>query len=113
MIKVVYKEYDVASVAHEHIEKVAGQPARLSRLPRIRVAQIVMDYLAHGWSPDEICRHHPHLMPVETHAAMTYYYDHQAEIEAEIRAELEEVRTARASTSPTPFELRMQAKGIL
>lgn len=103
----------MASVAQEHVEKVAGQPARLTRLPRIRVAQIVMDYLAHGWSPDEICRHYPHLTPAETHAAMTYYYDHQVEIDAEIKAELAEVRAAHASAPPTPFELRMRAKGIL
>jgi hypothetical protein len=51
----------MSSVTHEHIEKAMGEPARLSRLPRIRVAQIVMDYLAHGWSPDELARHHPHL----------------------------------------------------
>ena len=103
----------MASVAHEHVEKVAGEPARLSRLPRIRVSQIVMDYLAHGWSPDEMCWHYPHLHPAEAHAAMTYYYDHQAEIDAEIKAELAEVRAAQASAEPTPFELRMQAKGIL
>lgn len=103
----------MATVVHEHIEKLSGQPARLSRLPRIWVAQIVMDYLAHGWSPDEMCRHHSHLTPAEAHAAMTYYYDHQAEIDAEIQAELSDVRAAQASGTPTSFELRMQAKGIL
>ena len=103
----------MASVAHEHIEKQAGQPAHLTRLPRIRVAQIVMDYLAHGWSPDEMCRHYPHLMPAETHAAMTYYYDHQSEIDAEIRAELADVRVAQANAPSTPFELRMETKGLL
>jgi uncharacterized protein (DUF433 family) len=103
----------MASVAQEHIEKLAGQPARLSRLPRIRVAQIVMDYLAHGWSPEEMCRHYPHLMPAETYAAMTYYYDHQAEIDAEIRDELTEVRASQAAAVPTQFELRLRAKGIL
>jgi uncharacterized protein (DUF433 family) len=103
----------MASVAHEHIEKLAGQPARLSRLPRIRVAQIVMDYLTHGWSPDEMCRHYPHLLPAETHAAMMYYYDHQAEIDEEVRAEVAEVRASQAAAPLTQFELRMQAKGIL
>jgi uncharacterized protein (DUF433 family) len=103
----------MATVAHEHIEKLPGQPARLSRLPRIRVAQIVMDYLAHGWSPDEMCRHYPHLMPAEAHAAMTYYYDHQADIDEEVRAEVAEVRASRASAPVSQFELRMQAKGIL
>jgi uncharacterized protein (DUF433 family) len=103
----------MATVSQEHIENAAGQPARLSRLPRIRVAQIVMDYLAHGWSPDEMCRHYPHLSPAEAHAAMMYYYDHQAEMDAEIQAELAEVRAAQASAQPSPFELRMRAKGIL
>jgi hypothetical protein len=103
----------MSSVACEHITKSVNDPARLSRLPRIRVAQIVMDYLAHGWSPDEMCRHYSHLKPAEAHAAMTYYYDHQVEIEAEIKAELAEIRAARADAQPTPFELRMQSRGIL
>lgn len=103
----------MASVVDVHVEKSAGEPARLSRLPRIRVAQIVMDYLAHGWSPDEMCRHYPHLTPAEAHAAMTYYYDHQAEIDAEIQVELAEVRATQTSAPPTPFMLRMQAKGLL
>lgn len=103
----------MATVDNFHIEKQEGQPAHLARLPRIRVAQIVMDYLAHGWSPDEMCRHHLHLTLAEAHAAMTYYYDHQSEIDAEIQAELTEVRAAQMSAEPTPFMLRMQAKGIL
>lgn len=101
------------SIAYSHIEKIADSPARLARLPRIRVAQIVMDYLAHGWSPDEICRHHPHLMLAEAHAAMAYYYDHQPEIDKEIREELDEVEQAKERSSPSPFLVRMKAKGIL
>ena len=103
----------MATVASAHIEKVEGQPARLARLPRIRVAQIVMDYLAHGWSPDEMCRHHSQLSPAEAYAAMTYYYDHQDEIDAELRAELAAIRAAQAAAPPTPFVVRMQAKGVL
>ena len=55
----------------------------------------------------------PHLSLVEAHAAMAYYYDHQSEIDAEIQAELSELRTAQAVAKPTPFVVRMQAKGIL
>jgi hypothetical protein len=60
-----------------------------------------------------MCSHYPHLAPAEAHAAMMYYYDHQAEIDAEIQAELSEIRSAKAAAPPTPFELRMRAKGIL
>lgn len=90
------------------IEKVEGQPAHLSRLPRVRVAQIVMDYMAHGWSPEELCRRYDDVKPGEAHAAMAYYYDHQDEIDAEIRAEAAANRAARAASTPTPFEIRMR-----
>jgi hypothetical protein len=100
-------------VTYPHIEKSEGEPARLKRLPRIRVAQIVMDYLAHAWSPDEMCRQHSYLRPAEAHAAMTYYFDHQQEIDAEIEAEWRQVERERDGTSKSPFYLRLKAKGLL
>jgi uncharacterized protein (DUF433 family) len=100
-------------LAYPHIEKPEGQPARLQRLPRVRVAQIVMDYLAYGWSADEMCRQHPYLRLAEAHAAMGYYFDHQDEIDGEIRVEWEQAERARSSSPRSPFFLRMRAKGLL
>ena len=100
-------------VAYPHIEKPEGEPSRLQRLPRIRVAQIVMDYLAHGWSPDEMCRNHPFLTPAEAHTAMAYYFDNQAEIDAEISRELDEVKQLDSEAPRSPFFVRMRAKGLL
>src|SRR5436190_9734795 len=98
---------------YPHIVKQDGEPARLQRVPRIRVAQIVMDYLAYGWSPDEMCRQHPYFRPAEVHAAMSYYFDHQEEIESEIRAELEQVRHEQDAASRSPFFVRMRLQGLL
>ena len=98
-------------LTYPHIEKPAGKPARLQRLPRIRVAQIVMDYLAYGWSPDEMCRQHPYLSQAEAHAAMTYYFDHQEEIDEEIRQELIQAEDSRSGSARSPFFARMKAKG--
>jgi uncharacterized protein (DUF433 family) len=100
-------------LTYPHIQKPDGQPAHLQRLPRIRVAQLVMDYLAHGWSADEMCRQHPYLTPAEAHAAMAYYFDHQAEIDGEIQAEWEEVTRGRSQAARSTFFLRMRAKGVL
>jgi uncharacterized protein (DUF433 family) len=100
-------------LSYPHIEKAEGQPARLGRIPRVRVAQIVMDYLAYGWSPDEMCRQHPYLSPAEAHAAMAYYFDHQAEIDAEIRAELDEVDRAHRAAQDSPLRLRLRGKGLI
>jgi hypothetical protein len=100
-------------LSYPHIEKPIDQPARLGRIPRIRVAQIVMDYLAYGWSPDEMCRQHPYLTPAEAHAAMAYYFDHQSEIDAEIRSELSEADLGHANASNSPLRLELRAKGVL
>jgi len=100
-------------LSYPHIEKATGEPARLKRHSRIRVAQIVMDYLAYGWSPDEMCRQHPYVTQSEVHAAMTYYFDHQDEIEAEIRLEAEEAEEARSAMTRSPFYTRLKAKGLL
>jgi uncharacterized protein (DUF433 family) len=99
-------------VGYPHIT-TTGVTARLRRVPRVRVAQIAMDYLAHGWSAEEICRQHSYLTPAEAHAAMAYYFDHQAEVDDEIRAEWEQVRRDRAAAGPSPFVMRLRAKGIL
>lgn len=102
-----------ASLTYPHIRQPEGQPACLERLPRIRVAQIVMGYLAHGWSPDEMCRQYPHLRLSEVHAAMAYYYDHQDTIDAEIQVEVEAAEQGRAAARSSPFFLRMRAQGLL
>ena len=100
-------------VTYPHLEKTEGNPACLKRLPRIRVAQIVIDYLNHGWSADEICIHYPHLKRAEVHSALAYYFDYQSEIDDEIAAEQRLIETSRKNASPTPAELRLRAQGLL
>ena len=89
-------------VSYPHIEKVEGKPARLARMPRIRVYQIVMDYLYRHWTPEEMVEQYPHLRLAEVYAAMTYYFDHQEEIESEIKATNELVERLRAEAEKKP-----------
>lgn len=103
----------ISPVVYPHIYKEEGQPARLQRLPRIRVAQIVMDYLAYGWSVEEMCRQHSYLKPSEAYAAMGYYFDYQEEIDAEIRAEWEQAKQEKTQAPNLPFVVRMRTRGIL
>jgi hypothetical protein len=95
---------------YPHIVKPPGETARLERLPRVRVAQIVMDHLAHGWSVEEMCRHHPYLRLAEAHAAMAYYFDHQQEIDGEIEAEVRQTNSDRAAALQKPFMMALQGR---
>lgn len=68
-----------------------------------------MDYLAYGWSADEMVRQHPYLRHAEVHAALTYYFDHLSEVDEEIRAEWSQVDRARAERLPSSVALRLLA----
>jgi hypothetical protein len=84
-----------------------------SECREFRVAQIVVDYLNHGWSADEICIHYPHLKLAEVHSAMAYYFDHQSEIDGEIETEQGLIEESRKQAKPTPVEVRLRAQGLL
>ena len=77
------------STTYNHINKTENQPAHLKRLPRIRIAQIAMDHIAHGWGVEEMCHQHPYLELEEAREAMDYYSECQGEIDQEIEAEIE------------------------
>jgi uncharacterized protein (DUF433 family) len=59
---------------------VAGQPIKGSRIAVSHIAQL---YKA-GDTVDEILHAHPHLQAAAVYDAMSYYLDHQQEIEQEI-----------------------------
>jgi uncharacterized protein (DUF433 family) len=66
-----------------------------------KVTEIVLDTLAHGSSPQEIHFQHPHLSLAQIHAALAFYYEHKAEVDAEIQRQLSKVEElARNSQSP-------------
>lgn len=88
---------------YPHITSDAGQSPRLSWHPRVRVAQIAMDYIAHGWSAEEMCRQYPHLQPSEVHTALAYYYDHRQQIDNEIQQETDAVKQSRSASPVSPF----------
>jgi uncharacterized protein (DUF433 family) len=53
---------------------------------RIKVTQIALEYERLGWTPDQIIDAHPHLTLAQVHDALSYYYENQAELDAEAAA---------------------------
>ncbi len=73
---------------------------------KVKVIHLVLAKQAYGWSPEELKRQFPHLSLAEIHAALTYYYDNQAEVDAQIIAEQKECEELAKSTGPGPFKSR-------
>ncbi len=65
----------------------------------VKVIEVVLDKLAYGWSPEEIHFQHPHLSLAQIHAALTYYYENQPRLDAEIQRRLHESERTAAQVS--------------
>ncbi len=63
----------------------------------LKVADIAVDTVVWALSPREICDNYPKLSLAQVHAALAYYYDHQAEIDAHIREDVRESSALRAA----------------
>ena|SRR5581483_9454263 len=80
---------------------------------RTKVVEVVLDRLAYHWDADEMHRQHPHLGLAQIYCALAYYYDHQAEIDAEIERSLRAVESIRASQPESPVRAKLREKGLL
>jgi hypothetical protein len=74
---------------------------------------VVLDKIADGLSAEEIQAGDPDLSLAQIHAALSYYYDHQAEIDAEIERQVRKVDALAAQASDSPFRRRLRAAGKL
>lgn len=83
-------------VTESHIElDEQGHP--WIRGENTKVIEVAIDRVAYGWDADEIHRQHPHLPLAKIHAALSYYYGHQAEFDAEIKGQIRAFDAGRAA----------------
>ena len=95
-----------------HIEVDDNGIARVAG-SRIKVIHLVMEKNTNAWSPEEIQRNFPPLPLAAVYAAFTYYYDHQAECDAQIEASVEYARQMRAQAGQSPVAARLRNEGKL
>lgn len=94
-------------VSYPHVTIAEDGRAWIADKP-VRVTQVVLDYLAYRWSPEEIHRQHPYLASAEIHAAFVYYYDHPEELDRQIADELAAVDRLKAGTYNHSLQERLR-----
>ncbi len=77
----------------------------------VKVVEIALDHLAYGWSAEAIHEQLPHLTLAQIHAALAFFYDHQAEFERDMLLREREIGEWRAELGESPLQRRLrQAK---
>ena len=98
----------MSTTIYPHVEMIAGRPFIQDK--KVRVTEIVLDWLAYHWDAEQIQRHHPYLSMAEIHAAFVYYFDHKEELDRQIAEELEEVDRIQAQTQNPVLQAKLRAK---
>ena len=77
----------------------------------IKVIEIALERMAHGSSVEEIVEQHGGLLSMaQVHAALSYYYDHEAELDAEIERQLTVSDQLRSKSLSSPGRLKLATK---
>ena len=79
----------------------------------VKVVEVILDRLAYGSSPEEIHFQYPHLSLAQICAALSYYFDHQAEFDAEIERQTQAVDVLRAGAADSPARQKLRLAGKL
>ena len=74
---------------------------------KVKVTEVVLDKIAYGSSPEEIHFQHPDLSLAQIHAALTFYYENQAQLDDQIRRGLEESDQLSLQLSDAEFRRKL------
>ncbi len=96
------------AVPYPHIDyDVQGAPIVAGTT--MKVVELVTAQRAHGWSPEELCFQFPHLSMADIHAALTYYWDHESEIDEDIESRTRLADESRRQSASSPLAQRLAA----
>ena len=76
---------------------------------RFKVHLLICTKRVNNLDAEELQKCYPDLTLAQIYAALTYYYDHQEEIENIIETESKMMDELRRKQGPTPFELRLKS----
>ena len=93
----------LVKTAYEHIYTDENGVPQIADA-NTKVIELVLDHLAYGWSPEELALQHPHLTLGQIHSALAYYWDHQSDLDRDIRQRLRNADEMRRAGGETRIE---------
>ncbi|MEW6107729.1 MAG: DUF433 domain-containing protein [Nitrospirota bacterium] len=98
--------------AYEHIE-VDSKGVPFISGTTMKVIELLVEKLAHGWSAEELHFQHPHLTLGQIYSALAYYADHQEAIEKDMERRLQIGSELQKEIAVPPIIERLKSKGLI
>ncbi|HZY41006.1 MAG TPA: DUF433 domain-containing protein [Anaerolineae bacterium] len=99
-MEIVETRYEHVTLDHDRVPILSGT--------NMKVVELVVEQLAHGWSAEEIHFQHPYLTLGQIYSALAYYWDHKAELDLDIERRVRAVDQARRATEPADLIDRVE-----
>ena len=99
----------LSETGYEHIILTDAQIPMIAGT-NMKVVELVLNHLAHGWSPEELHFQHPTLSMGQIHSALAYYWDHKAELDQDIERRRSIVDNIQQSTAKSSLAERLKAR---
>ena len=92
---------------YQHVE-VDEKGVPLITGTTMKVVELVTEYTANGWSPEELHFQHPYLTLGQIYSALAYYWDHKDELDQDIERRYQLAEQMRREAGPSPFSQRIK-----
>jgi uncharacterized protein (DUF433 family) len=100
------------STSYEHINRDKDGVPMIDGTT-MKVVELVMAQMAHGWSPEELHFQYPHLSMSQIHSALAYYWDHKETLDEDIERRERYAEEMRQEAGPSPLAKRLREQGLL
>jgi uncharacterized protein (DUF433 family) len=97
---------DLTITTYEHVRLDANGVPFIADTT-MKVIELVMAQIAHGWSPEELYFQYPHLTLGQIHFALAYYWDHKQALDAAIEQSWQQAEQARREAGPSPLAAKL------
>ncbi len=64
-----------------------------------KVIEVAAEHAGYGWEAEEIHAAHPHLALAQIHAALSFYYDHKAEMDEQMQRQMASYERLRSEAA--------------
>lgn len=79
----------------------------------MKVIELVTGQIAYGWSPEELHFQHPYLTMSQIYSALSYYWDHKEELDADIERREQYAEKSPREAGESPLAKKLRAQGLI
>lgn len=79
----------------------------------MKVVELITSVKAYQWTPEELHENYPHVSLSKIYAALSYYWDHQKELDADMERRYQWAEKMRKESGEIPLFKKLRDKGLI